>query len=186
MEKELLDYCRIKKIFDKGFGFLTSLYYDQNVFFHFSKIRDDEAREKLNNLKRGELYVFYTSEKKEGKRRVKQIWTDIAKIDVRMFPDFIDRLIIEFNVGKTNLYELIHVIKILVENKLIQEEKLSEIIKSDRLLRNATVINALFSDCSDEIKKTVEEATLKFEENKLSISNLVQTVSQYLDRIPIN
>ncbi|MDZ7767029.1 MAG: hypothetical protein U5K00_21870 [Melioribacteraceae bacterium] len=45
-EKELLDYCRVKKIFDKGFGFLSSLYHKENVFFHFSGIRRSTGERK--------------------------------------------------------------------------------------------------------------------------------------------
>ena len=62
MEKELLDFCRVKKIFEKGFGFLSSINYPQDVFFHFSKIKDEKVREELEKLKRGEcLYFLYLS-----------------------------------------------------------------------------------------------------------------------------
>jgi len=60
-ENVVLDFCRIKKIFDKGFGFLSSLYHQENVFFHFSKIKDKEKRQSLFDLKRGIISVFFTS-----------------------------------------------------------------------------------------------------------------------------
>ena len=111
-EQELLDFCRIKKIFDKGFGFLTSLYYQENVFFHFSIIKDEAAKEKLEKLQRGEIYVYFTSRLKDGKRKVSRLWLDITKVDKSLLPKFKFRIIEELNSGRTNLFELAHVDKV--------------------------------------------------------------------------
>ena len=118
-EEILLDYCRVKKIFEKGFGFLSSLYYPENVFFHFSKIRNEETREKLENLKRGDVYLFYTSELKNRKRRVVKIWLDLKQVPPRLLPKFITRIIAEFYEGRLNIFELAHVVKELDKSILL-------------------------------------------------------------------
>ena len=160
-EKEILDYCRVKKIFEKGFGFLTSLYYQEPVFFHFNKVKDEATREKLEKLKRGEVYFFYTSVMFKGKRRVYKLWLDVKSIDKILIPEFIDRIIIELNDGKTNVFELAHVIKILREEKCVSKEKFKEILNTKKLLKTPSMLKPTFSEEElirfDDIQKVFDD-----------------------------
>ncbi|RJP59086.1 MAG: hypothetical protein C4543_07255, partial [Ignavibacteriales bacterium] len=83
---EPLDYCRVKKISEKGYGFLTSLYYSENVFFHFNGIKDPVVKDKLEKMKRGEIYFYFTSTAKNNKRRVYKLWLDISEVEKELIP----------------------------------------------------------------------------------------------------
>lgn len=163
IKTEPLDFCRIKKIFDKGFGFLTSLYYDENIFFHFSKIKDTEKREMLNNMKRGEVFVYYTSRTNNGKRRVDKVWLNLAEVPQNMFPDFISRLITELNEGTLNLFEIIGVFSQLKETDKLTEEIYHQIISSKRILENPTVLLKLINENDFERIATVKNLIIEFE-----------------------
>ncbi len=145
-EQELLDFCRIKKIFEKGFGFLTSLYYKENVFFHFSKIKEPAAKEKLENLQRGEIYIFYTSVLKDGKRKVSRIWLDIKDVDKKFLPKFKFRIIEELNSGNTNVFELAHVIKELRINNLLNEGEFNKVLRSEKVVKIPSAIAAMLTE----------------------------------------
>ncbi|MCP5064892.1 MAG: hypothetical protein GY936_20925 [Ignavibacteriae bacterium] len=145
-EIELLDFCRVKKIFEKGFGFLSSIYFEENIFFHFSKVRDKVARESLQNMKRGVVYVFYTSEPTEEKRKVKRLWTDLQKVDTRLIPNFVEKVIVELKEGKTNIFETAHVIKLLREAELLPEEKFMRILESSKVAKTSTIIKPMLTE----------------------------------------
>lgn len=150
-EKEVLDFCRVKKIFEKGFGFLTSLYHKENVFFHFSKIKDEEKRETLSTLKRGVISVFYTSKLLNGKRKVDNIWLDIAEVPQNLISDFIDRLLLELNDGKTNPFEIIDAFNQLKEVNKLSGQNFRDIISSKKIQKNPSVLLKLITE--DERKK---------------------------------
>ncbi len=142
---ELLDFCRIKKIFDKGFGFLSSIHFEENIFFHFSKIRDKEVKESLQNMKRGVVYVFFTSKKVDGKRKVNRLWTDISKVDTRLIPQFVENVINELENGTTNLFETAHVIKLLRENNYLTNSNFKEILNLPVITRTPTIIKPMLT-----------------------------------------
>lgn len=156
-EMELLDFCRIKKIFEKGFGFFTSLYYEDNVFFHFSKIRDRSAKEKLEQLQRGEIYVYYTSMLKDGRRKVSRIWLDIKEVDKKLLPKFKYRIIEELNSGRTNLFELAHVVKQLRVNKLMNEGEFNKVLRSEKVVKIPSSVSAMLADSELELFEGGEE-----------------------------
>jgi len=149
--KELLDFCRVKKIFDKGFGFLSSIYFEENVFFHFSKITEPGVKDALQNMKRGVVYVFYTSQLKNNKRKVRRLWTDIKKVDTRLIPAFVEKVIDEFENGKTNMFETAHVIKALREADYLDKNLFQKILKSSKLKKTPSVVKAMLTE--NEIKK---------------------------------
>lgn len=153
MNKEIehLDFCRVKKIFDKGFGFLSSIYFEENIFFHFSKVRDKAVRESLQNMKRGVVYVFYTSEPVDDKRKVKKLWTDISKVDTRLIPNFVEKVIEELQDGSTNIFETAHVIKLLREAELITKENFIKILELSRITKTPTIIEPILTQ--EEINK---------------------------------
>ena len=151
--KELLDYCRVKKISEKGYGFLTSLHYPEPVFFHFQRIKDPETKEKLEKLKRGEVYLYFTSGSKDGKRRVLKLWLDIKLADQNLIPDFIDRIISELNSGRTNIFELAYVVKQLRENNYLTGNKLREIISSEKILKTPSAVKAILTEGSFDAEK---------------------------------
>ncbi len=145
-EKEVLDFCRIKKIFEKGFGFLTSLYFPENVFFHFSKIKDEEKRNALSTLKRGVVSVFFTSQLSNGKRKVDKVWLDVVDVPEKYLNDFIDRLILELNDGKMNPFEIIDALNQLKEIGKLSEQNLKEIVFSKKIQKNPSILNKIFTD----------------------------------------
>ena len=145
-EKEVLDFCRVKKIFEKGFGFLSSLYYTENVFFHFSKIKDDEKRKTLLTLKRGVVSVFFTSILLNGKRKVDKVWLDIGEVPEKYLNGFIDRLILELNNGEINPFEIIDALNQLKEIGKLTEQNFRDIVASKKIQKNPSILNKIFSD----------------------------------------
>lgn len=172
----VLDFCRVKKIFERGFGFLSSLYYEENVFFHFNKIKNEEAKSKLENLKRGEVYLFYTSEPKGEKRRAVDVWLDLKKVDQKLLPDFVNKIIETFEIGKTNPFELAHVVKMLREDKYLSEDNFKKILLSQRFLRNPSIVKAMFNE--DELGRFPKlDAELdKLEEEKISGEDFAEMI----------
>jgi len=162
-EIEILDFCRVKKIFEKGFGFLTSLYHFENVFFHFSKIIDEEKRETLSTLKRGVVSVFYTSKLLDGKRKVDKIWLDLAEVPSNLISDFIERLLLELKDGRTNPFEIIDALNQLRVIDKLTEQNYSDIISSEKIRKNPSILLKLFSENERE---PLEELTSLFENLK--------------------
>ena len=151
MEQEPLDFCRVKKIFDKGFGFLSSINYPQDVFFHFSKIKDIKVREELEKLKRGVFYIYYTSTAKDNKRKVSRIWFSLDKVPAYLIPDFKLRIIDELNNGKTNVFELAYIIKELKSFNYLKQSDFELVLKSNKIQSNPSVIIQMLND--DELEK---------------------------------
>ncbi len=149
-EKEVLDFCRIKKIFDKGFGFLTSLYFAENAFIHFSKIKDTEKREAIAKLKRGVVSIFFTSKLISGKRKVDKLWLDIKDVPEYYLPDFIKRLILKLNEGEVNPFEIIDALRQIKEISKLTEQNMRYIALSEKILKNPSVLNKLFSEDEKE------------------------------------
>jgi hypothetical protein len=158
---EPLDFCRVKKIDEKGFGFLKSLYYSIDIFFHFSQIKKEEFLEKLNDMKRGEFFLYYTSKiTKEGKRKVSQIWYSLDAVPVELYDGFIDRIIKEFNEGSSNVYDLLFVFGEMKKMNLLTMGNLLTVLSSSKILRLPTVILPYLD--SNEIEEL--KLILKFDE----------------------
>jgi len=153
-EKEVLDFCRVKKIFEKGFGFLTSLYHFENVFFHFSKIKDPEKREALSTLKRGVVSVYYTSKLSNGKRRVDKIWLDLNEVPQNLIPEFVGRLILELKDGRTNPFEIMDALNQLRAINKLSDQNYFDIVISIKINKNPSILLKLLSD--DETEKLEE------------------------------
>ncbi|MBI9070873.1 MAG: cold shock domain-containing protein [Melioribacteraceae bacterium] len=180
-EKEILDYCRIKKIFDKGFGFLTSLYHQEDVFLHFSRIKDEDAKEKLQKMKRGMVYLFYTSRlNKEGKRKVDKLWLDLEKIDKVLIHDFLDKITAEFNDGYINIYELAHVVKMFREKDILKKDQFSKILNSHKVCNNPSAIKSMFTDKEakkPELNLIVEKMDEKEVTHEEGINEILKAVN---------
>ena len=159
---QYLDFCRVKKIFDKGYGFLTSIYYDENVFFHFSKIRDKEIKEKLNDLKRGVVYLFYTSTTSRGKKSVDKIWFDVKEIDSKLLLPFTHKIVDSFNGSKTNPYELAHVVLLLREANFFNINDFNKLLKTNNVRKIPSLLNSMLKEKEIEsisdIETLIEEA----------------------------
>lgn len=151
MEKELLDFCRVKKIFDRGFGFLSSINYSQDVFFHFSKIKDEKVREELQKLKRGVVYIFYTSKAENNKRKVFRMWLNLKNVPDYLIPEFKSKIIDELNNGKTNVFELAYIIKELKSIGHIQRKDFKLVLNSNKIISNPTVIEKMLNE--DELNQ---------------------------------
>ncbi len=168
VEKEVLDFCRVKKIFEKGFGFLTSLYHHENVFFHFSKIQDETKRDTLSTLKRGVVSVFYTSKLLNGKRKVDKLWLDVAEVPPKLIDGFIDRLLLELNGGRTNPFEIIDALNQLRSIGKLSEQNYSDIITSEKIQKNPTVLLKLISDNEKEVLSKLTPFLEDINDKKLS------------------
>lgn len=175
-ENEPLDFCRVKKIFDKGFGFLTSLYYAEPVFFHFNKVKDPDIKKKLEKLKRGEVYFFFTSVIHNGKRKVYQLWLDVKDIDKKLIPNFVERIIYEMNDGKINVFETAYVIKQLRENNFIDKEIFREILLSKKILKTPSVLKAVLKINEEKFSDNLNILIEKLETKKISENEWADSV----------
>lgn len=158
---EPLDFCRVKKIDPKGFGFLKSLHYPNDIFFHFSQIKNEEFSEKLNEMKRGQFFLYFTSKlRQDNKRKVDKLWYSIKDTPIDLQPAFIEKIVSEFDNGATNIYDLLFVFNELKNYKLLNSVVLEGIVSSKRILSLPTTI-VPFLDTS-EIALLKEK--LEFEE----------------------
>jgi len=174
---EKLDFCRVKKIFDKGFGFLSSLYYEEDIFFHFSKVKDKEEREKLENLKRGEVYAFYTSELIKEKRKVSSIWTNLKEVKGSLIPDFTNKIISELTDGKTNLFEVAHVVKLMNTNNLLSIKDFEKILLAPKTVKNPSIIGSMIAE---EKQKDINEILELLKEKKIPHVKSVKEILKIL------
>jgi cold shock CspA family protein len=162
-----LDYCRVKKIFENGFGFLSSLYYPENVFFHFSKIKDASVRKVLNDMKRGMIYVFYTSKLVDGKRKVSKLWVDVKKVEKHLIPKFTECILLELDEGKINPYELAYVIKLLRNENYLNKDQFIRVLNSPRIIHNRSLVKAILNE--EELNKFDDVETFFNDVNKSEI-----------------
>jgi len=138
---EPLDFCRVKKIDEKGYGFLKSLHYPMDIFFHFSQIKKEEFRVKLNDMKRGEFFLFFFSKlQKDGRRKVSELFYAIDTVPVEHLSGFTQKILEEFESGKTNIFDLIFVFNELRKINFLTEEMLTKILSSKRIASLPTTI----------------------------------------------
>lgn len=138
---EPLDFCRVKKIDEKGYGFLKSLYYPMDIFFHFSQIKQEDFLVKLQDMKRGDFFLYFNSIlQNSGKRKAYKIWYSIEQAPSELLPAFTERIISEFNSGKTNIFDLIFVFNELRKIKFLTDDNLLMILNSKRILYLPTTI----------------------------------------------
>ncbi|MFH0733875.1 MAG: cold shock domain-containing protein [bacterium] len=168
MKSEPLDFCRVKKIDEKGFGFLKSLYYENDIFFHFSQIKKEEFREKLEEMKRGEFFLFFTSLlQPNGKRKVSNIWYLINDIPKSYHIQFKAKIIEALAEGKTNLYDLLYVFVELKKLDLISKVDLNSILMSKRIMNlPTTILPFLNSEEINEFKIILNMEKIKNLPNK--------------------
>ena len=162
---ELLDFCRVKKIFDKGFGFLSSINFRRDVFFHFSKIKDETVKTELEKLNRGVVYIYYTSKEVGEKRKVSRMWLDLSSVPSNLIPAFVFKIIDELNEGRTNPFELAHVIKDLRSNDYLSRKDFELALNSKKILNNPSIAIKMLSDNEhelfDDVQKYFDEITEK-------------------------
>ncbi|MCZ7604098.1 MAG: hypothetical protein M5R37_14645 [Melioribacteraceae bacterium] len=178
---EPLDYCRVKKISEKGYGFLTSLYYSENVFFHFNGIKDPVVKDKLEKMKRGELYFYFTSISKNSKRRVYKLWLDISEVEKELIPDFVKKIIEEFIFGRTNPFEVAYVIKQLRENSKMDFDSFEKILHSDKLLKTPSILLAMLTEKELKNKNTIEELVEQLESQQINSDEWIKLIIGELD-----
>ncbi len=136
-----LDFCRVKKINENGFGFLQSLIYNGDIFFHFSQIKKEEFKDKLNKMKRGEFFLYYLSKPTEdNKRKVAKLWYTLNDVPNELSINFIDSMIAGFYNDKFNLFDLLHAFKEYKEKHTIYNEHLIKIFNSQKIQHNPTTI----------------------------------------------
>lgn len=161
-DKYLLDFCRVKKFNEKGFGFLKGIHYEKDIFFHLSNIKNDIFKSKFDNLVRGSFFLFFISNEFEGKRKVIKFWYDLKEVPKEYLDNFIKKIIELLNDGKTNIYDLIFIINELKENNYLSDEEFSRILISERIKNNPiAIINILTDEQIDFFSKTLEIDNLK-------------------------
>jgi hypothetical protein len=165
---EPLDFCRVKKIDEKGFGFLKSLYYPGDVFFHFSQIKKEEFVQKLNDMKRGDFFLFFTSKpRNDGKRKVNLVWYSLDDVPAEFVEPFAERIVQEFNSGWVNLFDLYFVFSELRKLQFISSELVSQILRSPRILKlPATILPYITESEKEELKRNLNFDSLKNVEPK--------------------
>ena len=157
---EPLDFCRVKKIDAKGFGFLKSLYYPNDIFFHFSQIKNEEFTEKLNEMKRGQFFLYFISKPRpDFKRKVDNLWYSLNDTPPQLHSAFLEKIIHEFNDGSTNIYDLLFVFSEMKKCGIIDPPLTERIISSKRIHSLPTTIVPFLSE--QEIKLLKEKLNLK-------------------------
>jgi len=160
---EPLDFCRVKKIDEKGYGFLKSLYYPADIFFHFSQIKKEEFREKLDDMKRGEFFLFFISkQQKDGRRKVGELFYSLDAVPVEFLQPFAERILLEFESGKTNIFDLLFVFNEFRLINFLDEDMLLKILSSKRITALPTTILPYLNKNEIELFKTI----LHFDELK--------------------
>lgn len=153
---EPLDFCRVKKIDEKGFGFLKSLYYPADIFFHFSQIKKEEFREKLNDMKRGEFFLFFISkQQKDGRRKLAEIYYSMNAVPEEYLQPFAERILLEFESGKTNIFDLLFVFNEFRTIHFLTDEMLHKILSSKRITGLPTTILPYLNENEIELFKTI-------------------------------
>ncbi len=143
---EPLDFCRIKKIDEKGFGFLRSLHYPGDIFFHFSQIKKEELLDKLQQMKRGDFIVYFTSRLTEkGKRKVERFWYILSDVPAELLAAFKSRILSEFNDSRINTFDLLHVLGEIRFMNLLTPEELDLVLSSKKILSLPTTILPLLT-----------------------------------------
>ncbi|MBL1212482.1 MAG: cold shock domain-containing protein [Ignavibacteriae bacterium] len=175
-EKELLDFCRVKKIFDKGFGFLSSINYRRDVFFHFSKIKDQSVKDELNKLKRGLFYIFYTSKAVGEKRKVARMWLDLKNVPDDLIPAFVFKIIDELNEGRTNPFELAYVVKELRKLNYLNAKDFELVLNSKKILNNPSIAIKMLNDNEYELFDDVHNYFDEITEKKIDTKIWTETV----------
>jgi cold shock CspA family protein len=138
---EPLDFCRVKKIDEKGFGFLKSLHYPGDIFFHFSQIRKEDFREKLNHMKRGDFIIYFVSKlQPNGKRKADKIWYLLSDVPAELIPGFAERIISEFSTGTINLYDLLYAFDELKKGNCLSSGQTDEVLNSQKVKNLPTTI----------------------------------------------
>lgn len=156
---EPLDFCRVKKIDEKGFGFLRGVVYPEDIFFHFSQIKKEEFLEKLNHLKRGDFFLYFTSRlRPDGKRKVEEIWYSLEEVPVSYISDFTQRIINLFGESRTNLYDLLHVVNEMKAMGYIRTPEMDMILESSKVLSLPTTIVPHLNE--DELKTLLDNLHL--------------------------
>lgn len=157
---ELLDFCRVKKITDKGFGFVRSMHYEGDIFFHYTQIKKQIFLDKLHKLKRGDFLIYFTSKQlPNNKRKVENIWYEMDEIPKELLPEFINKIILEFEDGKTNVYDLLFIFDQLKKYNFLEKENLYTILNSKRILNIPTTIIPYLSN--DEKKEFINLLNLE-------------------------
>lgn len=168
VNNEPLDFCRVKKIDEKGFGFLKSLYYQRDVFFHFSQIKKEEFLEKLNDMKRGEFFLYFISvERNDGKRKAVKIWYSIKDVPSELLNDFTNRITKEFDEGKMNVYDLLFAFNDLRKVDALDSEAVNKILSSNKILNLPTTILPFLNESEiSEFRKILKIEELGRSEKK--------------------
>lgn len=145
-DKYLLDFCRVKKFNEKGFGFLKGIHYEKEIFFHLSTIKNDIFKAKFDNLVRGSFFLFFISSEKDGKRKVIKFWYELKEVPNNYIQDFIKKIIELLNTGTTNIFDLIFIISELKDNNYLTEKDYLEIFNSQRIKNNPISILKLLTE----------------------------------------
>ncbi|HPN39119.1 MAG TPA: cold shock domain-containing protein [Melioribacteraceae bacterium] len=152
---EQLDFCRVKKFNEKGYGFLKSLIYQGDIFFHFSQVKSEEIKEKLDKMKRGDFFLYFISKQnEEGKRKVIKLWYSLKDVPETYSKEFINTIIIKFNDDKINVFDLLFAFNEIKQKHGLNTEQIIEIFNSKKIKHNPTTILPFLNKNEYELLKT--------------------------------
>ncbi len=145
---EPLDFCRVKKFDEKGYGFLRSLYYPGDIFFHFSWIKKELFLDKLQAMKRGDFFLYFQSVlQPNGKRKTQKIWYSLDEVPREFIPAFAEQLIADLNEGKTNTFDIIYAFTQLKRCGYLTQELLHKFLTARKIIAlPTTILSALSAD----------------------------------------
>lgn len=153
---ELLDFCRVKKFNDKGYGFLKSLIYNGDIFFHFSQIKSEEIKEKLDKMKRGDFFLYFISKQnEEGRRKVVKLWYLLKDVPDIYSLGFIETLIEKFDDDKINVFDLLYAFNEVKHKHGISDEQLVKIFNSKKIKHNPTTILKYLNQTEFNLLKSI-------------------------------
>jgi hypothetical protein len=139
-------------------------------------VKDPETKEKLENMQRGDVYFYFTSIERQGKRRLHKLWLDLAEVDKELIPEFVQRIIGEFKFGERHPFEVAYIIKQLRENNFVREVDLLEILASPKLSKNPTIVRALLKDIENNKIEDIDELIGEFENKRIDKERWVKEV----------
>lgn len=152
---EPLDFCRVKKISDKGYGFLNSLYYPGDIFFHFSQIKKEEFLDKLNLMKRGDFFLYFVSSvARDNRRQVRELWYSLTSVPPHYIPAFSATIASCFNTDNVNLFDLLHAFSELRNIGYNDPVFIETILTSKKIIKLPTTIMPFLN--ADEIRRLDE------------------------------
>jgi hypothetical protein len=111
-----------------------------------------------------------------GKRRTDKIWLELKNVDVKLLPAFIQRIIEEFGGSKINIFELAHVVFLLREAKLMNDNQFEKILRSKSVKKIPSVVKSMLNKVEQKSVNNLDELINNAAEEKITFDEFVAGV----------